>query len=112
LVSCFDRSNSGHSLERLLTIFRNGPGNNAEAIEDLIDLHAVGAQHGSDIADPGEVLVIHRYADADHVHRVRPDGIGAACLLLRGQDKAGADIVRRQRQSAGLLCQCGPQIAG
>ena len=46
MVRGFDRLNSGHSLERLLTVFRNGPRNNAEPAENLIDLHTVSAQVG------------------------------------------------------------------
>ena len=114
IVRGFDRLNSGHSLERLLTVFRNGPRNNAEPAENLIDLHAVSAQFGGDIADPGEVLVIHRHADANHAPQDTP-GIGSRrCreALLRRLDKTGADIDRWQRQPAGLLCQCGPQVAG
>ena len=80
MVRGFDRLNSGHSLERLLTVFRNGPRNNAEPAENLIDLHAVSAQFGGDIADPGEVLVIHRHADANHAPQDTPgsDHTGAA----------------------------------
>ena len=72
MVGGFDRLNSGHSMERLLAIFRNGPGNNAELVEDLIDLHAVGAQLSGNIVDPGEVLVIYRHADADHAQQDMP----------------------------------------
>jgi len=114
MVRGFDRLNSGHSLQRLLAVFRNGPRNNADPAENLIDLHAAGAQLGDNIVYPGEVLVIHRHADTNHARQDTPGPDRTRCRepLLRGPDKTGADIDRWQRQSAGLLCHCGPQVAG